>query len=301
MTSLSVLIPVYNYDCTSLVVSLLAQLEKTLIRYEVIVGDDSSTMDILDRQILGKFIDSGLLKVIDNGMEDLINIGAGRMRNRLANTATNEWLLFLDSDVSIISPRYVDNYIQIIDNHPCDVISGGFCYQEKKPIKAYQLKYYYGRKVECRSLSYRQRNPYTSFISMNFIVRKTVYISLPMDKNASMGYEDALWSQTLKLNKIKILHINNPVNHDIKETNRQVIDKNYLYVDNLKNYRHIYLPGTVKLLDVYRKIEKFKLNPIIYVASLLLRSSLEYLLITYPSKIKLLSILKLFRISRSIK
>ena len=92
MTSLSILIPTYNWDCELLVKSLQSQCALLEIEYEIIVADDNSH-DIDKRNACKKALEN-----IPNCQFIQLeqNIGRAAIRNMLADISRYEKLLFLD-------------------------------------------------------------------------------------------------------------------------------------------------------------------------------------------------------------
>lgn len=299
--SISILIPCRNYDCTDLVSHLYLQLVRLNIDFEIIIGDDKSTQPLIDISKVSNMVSEygfnfyvDKIKTISPISTGRNPIGAGRMRNFLANNAICEYLLFLDSDVMPSDMLFISRYIDNIDINNDSVIVGGFCYQKDKPNRDFQLKYYYGHKIECKPLKYRKANPYKSFVSMNFFVTKEIYLQNQMHQKVSMGYEDALWGKMLQANNIQIHHIDNPVIHTLKETNSHFIDTTYKYVDNIRQYKEFFPTGTVKLLDMYEKLQP--ISPILSFLSKQISKPIETYLIHHPKNIKLLQLLKLLRL-----
>ena len=95
---LSILIPTYNYDCRRLVSDLYQQAEQAGIEYEIIVADDASPTYIYkekNREI-NHLPNCRLIELQEN-------VGRSRIRNRLADEALHEWILFMDCDAEVIS------------------------------------------------------------------------------------------------------------------------------------------------------------------------------------------------------
>lgn len=300
MCFISVLIPCRNYDCTALVSELYLQSLYLGCDIEIVVGDDCSTQKIIDFCKIRHSVEDAGFDFVDNKIRIISSmsisdtpIGAGRMRNLLSENAEGEYLLFLDSDVMPGDRHFIKTYIDNIDIDDEKVLVGGFCYDNIKPPKDYLLKYFYGHKIETKPLAYRKANPYTTFVSMNFLIHRNVYSKNTMHNIVSMGYEDALWARMLKDNGVLMSHIDNPVLHRIKETNRQFIDTTYRYVDNLKSNKYYFPQGTVKVLDLYNRIRYIR--PLIKLVSKTLSLPLEKFLIRYPRNIKLFLFLKLLR------
>ena len=121
---LSILIPTYNYDCTSLVSDLQQQAQQAGIDYEIIVADDASPMHIYkekNREV-NELPHCRLIELTKN-------VGRARIRNRLAEEAQYPWLLFMDADAKVISPTYIEDYVHAITDD-IDVVCGGLCHTE---------------------------------------------------------------------------------------------------------------------------------------------------------------------------
>ena len=66
------------------------------------------------------------------------------------------------------------------------------------------------------------KNPYHSFKSNNFLIRKSIFSKIRFNENiTSYGHEDTQLSLEFKKNKIKILQIDNVVYHDGIENNKK--------------------------------------------------------------------------------
>ena len=102
ITSLSILIPTFNDLCVNLVEGLRLQAEETGIAYEILVADDGSTDEDVVRQnnVISQWPNCRYLRHTDN-------IGRAAIRNLLARTAQHEWLLFIDSDMTLIRPDFL--------------------------------------------------------------------------------------------------------------------------------------------------------------------------------------------------
>lgn len=118
INTLSILIPTYNNVCLELVKSLQAQASllysssdslssSSHFEYEILVADDGSTDE---RTIEGNRIINTLLHC--RYIERKENVGRAAIRNFLAREAKYTWLLFIDSNMNIISHQYLANYLK---------------------------------------------------------------------------------------------------------------------------------------------------------------------------------------------
>lgn len=203
----SVCLPVYNFDVTELVEDLINQAHVNEIPIEILVFDDHSISYYKKRnQELAKHRDVSYLE-FDN------NLGRSKIRNRLADFAIGEWLLFLDCDMVPSTSSFLSNYVNAIRTD-VKVICGGIAYGDR-PIKAdLMLRWRYGVLRESRSSSIRQHFPYKSFLSGNFMIAREVYYQIRFNEEISgYGHEDTLFGLDLKKNKVPILHIDNTCLH----------------------------------------------------------------------------------------
>ena len=205
---LSILIPTYNYNIEALVAELHAQSTACDIDFEILCYDDGSKN--LELIAVNKSIDelkNTTYKVLDT------NIGRSAIRNLLAKDANYDLLLFLDADVIPVKDDFISKYLNSISD-ATKIIYGGIRYQEESPKKSHLLRWIYGKKREALSVVKRNENVYLSFLTLNFIIRKTIFNSVSFNEDIpNLRNEDTLFSYNLKQEKIAIGHIENPVYH----------------------------------------------------------------------------------------
>lgn len=214
ITTLSILIPTYNRDCTNLVHTLKMQADAIPgLHYEVLVADDASTQSEVkaaNRNI--RQWDGCQLVELES------NIGRARIRNFLAQQAQYPYLLFLDSDVQLVHPNYIQQYLQ----HDCDpVVYGGVCIQPNEELARHNLRYRYELECEPRfSVAQRRVSPYQGFRTSNFLVKRDLLLAHPFDERIRhYGYEDVLFGRRLLSAGIPVIHVENPVAVDDFEPN----------------------------------------------------------------------------------
>lgn len=234
---LSILIPTFNDECYQLVSCLCRQLKSYPISWEIIVADDAST-DMETRQTNQHIQELPYCQYI----ERTTNVGRAGIRNFLARQAQYEWLLFIDSDMTI-PDDYIDKYLTCKE---VDVVDGGIkinpagqkgnlrCLHELRTEKKHTLKY-------------RSENPYQDFHTANFLIKRQIMLTHPFDERfVKYGYEDVLFGKSLQDLHIPILHIDNPAIFEIFEDNPSFIAKTeeglrtlYRFRDELKHYSHM--------------------------------------------------------------
>ena len=176
IATLSIVIPTYNRECTTLVRPLQLQAENIDgLHYEVLVADDGSA-DSAVKQANRMIRDWDNCRLIE--LEQ--NIGRACIRNYLAREAKYPYLLFLDSDVQVVVPDYLSRYLRCKGD---DVVYGGVCIVPNAELAAHNLRYRYELACEPRhSVERRKVSPYQGFRTSNFLMRRDVLLSHPFDE-----------------------------------------------------------------------------------------------------------------------
>lgn len=216
---LSILIPTYNYNVLPLVQELHRQANDLNCVFEVLVYDDASPHSVIENHKITTLSNCNY-KILPK------NIGRSAIRNLLAKDATYENLLFLDADVSIFNNDFIKNYLEVIAVQTYEVVYGGIVYQKTRPSSNQLLRWIYGNEREALTASQRSQNLYVSFLTLNFLIKKSVFEKVSFDENIpNLRYEDLLFSYHLKQQKIKLNHIDNQVIHDGIETSEVFLSK----------------------------------------------------------------------------
>ena len=221
IAELSVLIPNYNYVCLPLVRRLQSLLESAAIPYEIIVADDGST----DLQT----IEANLPIATLTNCQYLIrpkNVGRAVIRNILAQTAQYTFLLYIDSDLTIINDQFIRRYVDCL-NESTTVIDGGVSIGGNPEALKGNLRYLYEKAEEPNHTAIcRQASPYQHLHTANLLIRKELILQHPFDERfCHYGYEDVLLGKTLRQHQIPITHIDNPLGFHTFESNSDFIVK----------------------------------------------------------------------------
>lgn len=256
---LSVLIPVYNFDVVPFVADLAKQCSVCNISFEIVCLDDCSAE---------KFrIKNAALKHIDNVVYEELpsNIGRSKIRNRLAEQAKFENLLFLDCDSKTNDTKFIENYIANIDGK--SVVYGGRNYALNKPENPKEyFRWCYGVKRETISSGDRKKKMYSHFMTNNFCIPKAIYQSIKLDETIKgYGHEDTLFGIELKKQHVPILHIENSLCHIGLEDFETFIRKTEEGIANLNQLlNQNKVDESIKLLKAYKMVKKIGLEPAIY-------------------------------------
>ncbi len=166
---LSVLIPVFNYDVRALVNALGEQLSVLGKEYEIRVYDDCSTNDVLKKE------NESILEVPKVVYTKLSkNLGFCRIRNLLAEEAKYDLLLFLDSDVEVITDDFIQRYLDLADDKT--VFCGGMQYAKEAPEAGEYLKWLHGKAREEASPEIRNRAAHRTLWAGNFLIPKAIWV-----------------------------------------------------------------------------------------------------------------------------
>jgi len=254
---ISILIPTYNYPITRLVADLYHQALDSYVDFEIIVMEDGETKYT---EVNKKVIDYEFCKHIVLPE----NIGRSAIRNKLADAAKYDHLLFMDCDAEVCSPHYVEKYITFC-REEC-VVMGGTAYDPNENEARYSLRLAYGRQREARmALERSHRQQYNSFTTFNFLISKSVFNRVRFDENIrGYGHEDTLFGHQLHKIDCEFLHIDNPLIHKGLDDNETFIRKTEEGTRNLfllyETGRYPFLVEESKLLHTFVLIKKMRLT-----------------------------------------
>jgi len=253
---ISVLIPVYNFDVTGLVTDLKLQLAKEAVDYEIIILDDASSDEYRDLNC--KLAEQSKVRYI--ALSE--NAGRVKARQELAKYSQYNWILFLDADSIIVDARFINTYLNAI-NENRDVITGGRIYIAEMPVEcSLRLHWKYGRYRESQ-VGARTPNAYKHFMSNNFLIRKELFNRLDFQIPISgYGNEDTWMGIQLERWNASLMKIDNPVLHDGLEQAGSFIEKINNAIRNLKRLSEVVELKTLqrhsKLFNLYLLLEKYK-------------------------------------------
>ncbi len=256
---LSVLIPLYRQKVEALVHQLHRQLSQERIPFEIILGDDSNQN--VESSYENDFSDLAEVTLLINSNQ----LGRSKNRNHLAEQAKYPYLLFLDGDASIPHPGFIANYLQNL--RPDLVLCGGTAYQEAAPLdRASLLRWTYGSQREVTPAALRNRQPYGRFSSFNFLIPNDLFSQVKFEEGFSLyGHEDTFFGYALECQKINVLHIDNPAQHDGLDTAGLFLDKVEQSLIALNQYmKEKKLPweffDKIRLCQVFSKLKSLRLR-----------------------------------------
>ncbi|MCR9101183.1 MAG: glycosyltransferase family 2 protein [bacterium] len=267
-SGLSILIPVYNHDVRPLVEALRQQADALEWDVEILCWDDASLPEFQSINApLGQ-----LPGVTYRLMPE--NLGRSRIRNRLAEAAQYGYLLFMDGDSEVARADYLELYR--LRCTPERLLYGGRIYQPAPPEAAeLRFHWHYGSSREVQRAEERQKQPYHSFMTNNFLIPKALFAPIQFDERLlQYGHEDTLFGLELRRRGIPILHLDNPLIHAGLEPAGVFLRKSEQAIENLA---FLYQEGSLqetRLLRAYERLDGWKAAGI---ASYLLRQALPML------------------------
>lgn len=287
---LSILIPTYNYNITRLVTDLYQQAKDTYVDFEIIVMEDGSTLYVEENKAIQDFEFCRHIVLKDN-------LGRSSVRNKLADNAKYNHLLFIDCDAEVCSPHYVEKYMSFCKEE-CVVI-GGTAYDENENDPRYSLRLAYGRQREARSaLERSNEHIYHNFATFNFLISKTLFQKVRFDESIrGYGHEDTLFGHQLHEYGIQFLQIDNPLIHKGLDDNEIFLSKTEEGTRNLyllyKTERYPFLIDESKLLNTFVRIYKTGLTRFFATVFRILKPYLHIKLCQSSPSLRLYDIYKL--------
>ncbi len=250
---LSICIPIYNTSIPTLIHELYKQCKVNEIPFEIICLDDASSLFKEENKIISNYGEVTYAELPQN-------IGRSAIRNRLAEQANYEYLLFLDCDVAILTTDFISKYITTIHSN-ASVVVGGRTYIQNQFTEETKLHFHYGNSREVIPANKRAINPYSAFVTGNFLIRKDIFSSIKfLSSLTEYGHEDTLFGIELKKSAIPIIHISNPVAHIGLERNEIFIQKQLTAIKNLSTLIHQnYDMSSISIYHFYLNLKKYHL------------------------------------------
>jgi GT2 family glycosyltransferase len=261
--TISLLIPVCDYDIVAIVHSMKSCMGNIPEFVEILIGDDGSTPENKTKY---KSLEGEGVRLISSEK----NIGRAAIRNKLALEAKGDYLLFIDADTMIpgTAEAYIQKWVSSINS--ARVIFGGVLYHESPPGDPDKiLRWKNGRIREEKKASERNKHPYSSFSTFNVLIDRTIFEKLRFNEEIKQyGHEDTLFSYQLKKAGIGIVHIDNGLLHEGLESNREFINKTKLRLENLSMLYDCVtdkktFSSTVRMIRGYRLLRIFRLTLIL--------------------------------------
>lgn len=286
---ISILIPTYQYNVLPLVKKVHGLINKENIDFEILVYDDHSPKQEKGNKEINQ-LPNALYKVLPE------NLGRSKIRNLLAQDAKFSWLLFLDADVMPIQDNFIIKYLKSIKKYKADIIYGGIRYTPEKPEHSQLLRWVYGNEREAKVANIRNKKPYDTFFTLNFLIKKKVFYKVQFNEDIpNLRLEDILFSYNLKENRIPIIHIDNPTYHLGIESSEIFLKKQLESAECGLFFRKRDLidPNYVRIQRVHVLLQKYHLDSFVLKAGNLFKKFIKKNLLGSNPRLKLLDFYRL--------
>ncbi|OQB64832.1 MAG: Glycosyl transferase family 2 [Bacteroidetes bacterium ADurb.Bin145] len=191
------------------------------------------------------------------------NKGRSGIRNMFSGLSSKKYLLFIDCDSIVENPLFLKKYLGCIEQAP-QVVCGGSIYTKDPPERERMLRWKYGTSRESKPADIRIKDPYRSFMANNFLIERDISGKIRFDERLKgYGYEDTLFSYSLRKAGVRIEHIDNPVVNGGLETNADYLARTDEAMSNLVemmrsgNYNDE-ITEYISLLAFYKKVKKYE-------------------------------------------
>lgn len=153
------------------------------------------------------------------------NVGRSRIRNRMADYATGNWLLFLDCDMMPIYPNFLARYFEAMQSQ-ADVVCGGVVYEPKPTDRQFHLQWRVEKRQHWHRQRFRKQSEALALETGNFMIRTELYQRVRFDESLSgYGQENRLFALALDALEVPLKWIDNPTRHLGRENNVEFLQK----------------------------------------------------------------------------
>jgi glycosyltransferase involved in cell wall biosynthesis len=268
---LSILVPLYNYNVYPLAKQIVDQALKLDIDFEFICIDDASGSPLN--------VENERVNALKNAkfIAQKTNAGYRGNRNNLAAMSKYDYLLFIDGDSIIIDSNYISNYLDNLTENT-DIIYGGRTHPKNINDSNKKLRWKYGKYIEDKTASMRNKNIYKTLMFNNTLIRKECFNLIKFDTSITKyGHDDTLFAFQVKNLQLNVMHINNPIKHGDIDNNDTFIKKTEEGIINLFHIYHTKKIDSnfVRIMRLYSVLEKTRLKFIVILVFKLLNTSLK--------------------------
>jgi glycosyltransferase involved in cell wall biosynthesis len=203
---LSVLIPCHRDEPARL----LQALDRADLPFEIVLLDDGSgdaaLADRLAAIIRGLAVPARFIRLCANE-------GRAKGRNRLAEAARGDFLLFLDADMLPDTADFIDRWLGFIQVAAPAVAFGGYTLDQAPKTAAAAVHRALALRSDCLPAEIRRRAPEKHVFTSNLLIRRDVFDAEPFDQGFSgWGWEDVEWGVRVSRRHV-IHHVDIPATH----------------------------------------------------------------------------------------
>lgn len=252
---LSVLLPIHDTPCATLIGDLCRQGAALDTPVEVIAMEDGSTLYIKENLHACREGGDRVRHVV---LER--NVGRSAIRNRLAEAAAGEWLIFMDCDSELPDGDYLARYAAAAEKLVAtgarrSIVCGGRTYKAKNDYPhACALHHAIG---SLREPVGSEGHGVRTFFSNNFMISRDLMLAIRFDETMrGYGHEDTRFGIEAARRGVAICHIDNPVIHLRLDDDRHFLAKSREAVANLLYLQHTFFtPDEARRLPLLRAVE----------------------------------------------
>jgi glycosyltransferase involved in cell wall biosynthesis len=207
--SLSVVTPFHKND-PGLLLSILAD-QAAGQNIELIIVDDGS-MDPALTQIAERAVDD--FPVPARLITFHTNKGRSGARNRLIEEARAPYILFLDSDMAPDGPKFLQDWLDLIEKAKPEIAYGGFTTLQVPQLAELALARALAERGDCHSAEERTPRGALAVATSNLLVRADIMRAVSFDSDFSgWGWEDVDWALRAQKAGFVISHVPIPATH----------------------------------------------------------------------------------------
>ncbi len=141
------------------------------------------------------------------------NEGRSKGRNRLAQAARANSLLFLDSDMRPDHRRFLWTWADLVAREDPAVAFGGFSLLQAPTDARFSVHRSMAIKSDCVPFEERARTPEKYVYTSNLLVRRDVLEAETFDAAfVGWGWEDVEWAMRVS-RRFRVVHVDNPATH----------------------------------------------------------------------------------------
>ena len=207
---MSVLIPFLRDDPCDLLACLDGEAAALKGRVEIVLLDDGSADPTLTQSITSRVMGMQLpVRLITLAT----NVGRSIGRNRLAEQARGQSLLFLDSDMRPDLPDFLQVWLALVMDRNPAVAFGGFSLLQAPTDPRFAVHRAMAARSDCLDHHTRALDPEKHVYTSNLLVRRDVFDTEGFDPDfAGWGWEDVEWAMRVS-RKHPVLHPDIPATH----------------------------------------------------------------------------------------
>lgn len=206
---LTIAIPTYKDDASPLISSL-SRLEGAAQAELLLFDDGSADSSLTDRMKIALHTFPGPHALVQAKK----NAGRAHARNRLAELATSDWVLYLDADMVPDDGHFLTRYMRALASlDGPSLVVGGFSLRGVRRRPGNALHHAQSVVSDCVSAEQRARDPGRYVFTSNLLVHRAVLGAVAFDPGfRGWGWEDVDWGLRVA-ERFSVQHIDNTAAH----------------------------------------------------------------------------------------